>query len=714
MNIAFTLNGRPVRPNYSQGLALVSSRESNERFSRTTLSEDLVFVGQDYDWIVAQAFDTKFILHMVAGSMTWDGVFWKTDCEFNADDRTCKVTPDPYDYYKAVLDGIEKEYDLVKLCPASESVGMHKRDILQLYAITDNVGDRILTNVVGGSTWEQDLAASSADVTPTKLTNDWGFSLQKSIFAYQIGDDSFRGMYYGTKYTTITQTPLVFEGPVYNLKLWMWQAGSSSGSMYYYCRALFTKDTDTQVAGTYAQTQTGSSTSTQPFQETVELGNGTVATARSADIYARFICGDDYAYSTARPAEDIIEYDLNYPNMYPTDICTSDDALMISTFTQTAPTEWGKNSYGYYFVRPDPYNDLDYLPFARSTWSPFSLWVWAGAVLIHRYSDYSLNDAYPIEAAINVLLDEITGDSGKPVTFDIADSLFLNGDSSLRTGRKLFIAQLTNVKKTYYQNAAQTGKITLRQIFDMLRQCFHCYWHIDSEGGLHIEHVLWYINGGTYSSYLRTVSVDLTGMVNPRNSHTWDFGQNAYTFDKVSLPERTELSFASSQTLPFNGLAIQYISGYVKKGQTEKVTVNNMYSDIDWLISGASKTGDEGWAVIDATDTQGVYDCPIVPLIYDWGRFYSQNGYMAFAYLETTFFSYDMSAPDAELQGGYPLTCDETVKARTQNVTFPQSVALPDFALIKTGLGEGEIDSIQYNLMSGSASAELKLPTEDE
>ena len=713
MNIAFTINGRVAYPNYSQGISLVSARENDQRFNRTTLSEALVFVGQDYDWIVAQPFDTKFIVHMEAGNFTWDGVFWKTDCQFDADGKTCEVTPDPYDHYKAVLDGYEKEFDLVKLAPASATCQMKKRNIVQVYAVTDSVGDHILTNFVGGSSWEQDIAVAESEVTPAKLTGDWHFSLQKSIFAYQIGEGPYQGLYYGTKYSTLTTTPLVFQGTFYNLKIWMHQYSGGGGYAYYFERALFDKDTDTQIPGTLAQTNYGT-TATLPYQDSFTIGGGYTCTGRSADIYARIICAEDNQTAALRPTEDIVEYNLNYPKVYSASIGSADDTFIISTFVQTEPTEWGKNSYGYYFVRPDPLNNIDYIPFARSTWSPFSLWIWGGPVLGGWDYPYTLNDAYPLEDAINVLLGEITGNSGKPVTFDVTESLFLNGDSPLRTGRKLLIAQLTNVKKTYYQNAAQTGKITLKQIFDMLKACFHAYWFIDPDGHLRIEHAMWFINGGTYQTDSRTPAVDLTALFNPRNSHTWDFGQNSYTFDKISLPERTELSYATSQTLPFNGLPIQYTSGFVKKGQTDRVTVSNFYADVDWLISGASKTGDEGWVVIDAEDNNGVYSCPVNALNYEWGNFFPQNIYMTFAYLENTFFAYDMSAPGVELQGGYSIACEDTIKAKTQEVTFPQDSALPEFSLIRTGIGTGEIDTITYSILSGSANAELKLPTEDE
>ena len=194
MSIAFSLNGRNVHPNYSEGISLQSKRQSGERFRRTELSEKLVFQGDDYAWIVAQPFDTKFVIHMDTGTMTWDGVFWKTDCEFDADDKTCAVQPDPYDYYKAVLDGYEKEYDLVKLAPATFPIGMTRRNILQIYAMSNGVGDKVVTNVLGGTTWEQDIAVSYTEVTHSKLVNDWHFAKLKEQEGYSIAEYAVKAL----------------------------------------------------------------------------------------------------------------------------------------------------------------------------------------------------------------------------------------------------------------------------------------------------------------------------------------------------------------------------------------------------------------------------------------------------------------------------------------------------------------------------------------
>lgn len=725
-----TVNGRVCYPNFSAGITLQSKLQTGERFRRTELGEDFVFQGDDFAWIVAQPFDTKFILTFTCGEFVWNGVFWKTDCEFDADKHTCRVTPAPYDYYKAVLDGMEKEYDLVRLAPASEKLTLHKRNILQVYATSDGVGDRVLTNFVGTTSWEQDIQVAYSEVTESMLIDDYKFAKVASRFAYRINSDyaygNYNDVYVGEKWESLSygDDPLVFDGSGQSLRLRLWVERESNGSTftYYLAAALYYYDVAAEVPGSKARS-IGQSGSTFYYDrqgyasfKIIRLGFPETS-ARSLGescIYSRVISGQQLTGAwTKLPADDIIPANLNYTWVNPLGGSVEGD-FVISAATRRDPTEWGQDSFGNYFVSPGD----DYIPISRSLWKPFSLWVSKlradGSSSPTLSESYTLNDAYPLEAAINVLLDEITGDSGLPVTFSLTDSLFLNNGSPLRSGRKLFIAQLSNVKKTYYQNAAQTGKITLRQIFDMLRDCFHAYWHIDTEGHLHIEHVSWYMYGGSYTKADREAAVDLTSVYHPRNLKPWSFGQDKYGFAKTELPERTELSFASSQSAPFNGLPIQYRSGYVTKGQIEKVSIANFYSDVDWLISGASGTGDEGWVVLDAAPVDGVYRVPFITGDLIDGYYVLQNGYMSFEYLESHYFGYDMSAPQAVYQGGYAMTCHDTVRARTQTVTFPCTGALNDYDLVQTGIGYGEITSIEYNLFSTSAKAELKLPTEDE
>lgn len=718
MSIDFSLNGRNVYPNYPQGLSLQSKRVSGERFRRTELSDGLVFEGPDFAWIVDQPFDTRFVLHMDTGTMEWDGVFWKTDCEFDADAQTCKVTPEPYDYYKALLDGYEKEYDLVRLAPASVQVGMLKRQILQVYAMTDGVGDRVLTNFVGTTSWEQDIQVSYSEVTHTKLTTDWKFTKVAEKAGFRIGgngeDTYYYGTYVGDTSATITAggSPVVFENTRFNLKIWMEYVSGVQYNMLY--SALFVPGVDAEVTGTrYGEKVYEVS---MPVPETIHLmTDGSLEAVRvSSVLYARAISGvsKGQAYSLL-PSDDIIPQNLNY--LWTANVVTGQDSYVISDETQYDPTPWGQDIFDDYFVSPGD----NYSPVSRSLWSPFSLWVsklHADAVSASvAAEEYVLKDAYPIEDAINVLLAQITGDTDLPVTFSLSDSLFLSGGSPLRTGRRMVISQLTNVKKTYYQNAAQTGKVTLRQILDMLRDTMHLYWHIDSEGGLHIEHISWYMKGGTYATDSRVPAADLTAMGHPRNFKMWDFGTNKYSFDKVKLPERIEFSYASSQSEPFNGLPIQYQSGYVKKGQTERVTVSNFYADVDWLISGASGTGNDGWVVLDAGYSDGEYSMSVVSVTLAGEDYSLQNGHMAFAFLEQTYFSNDMSAPVAYFgDTDSAMTYISAVRARTQKVEFPRTTAMSDFDLVKTGIGTGDIESIDYKLNSGSALADLKLPTEDE
>ena len=79
-------------PIYKDSLALEFEKESGQEFFRAKLSGDLTFERDDYDFIVAQAFDEQFLLEIFisrnAGqswASYWKGTFWKTDCKFDAD-----------------------------------------------------------------------------------------------------------------------------------------------------------------------------------------------------------------------------------------------------------------------------------------------------------------------------------------------------------------------------------------------------------------------------------------------------------------------------------------------------------------------------------------------------------------------------------------------------------------------------------------------------
>ena len=63
---AIRANGtiRMVYPIYGDGLTKDYEKESGQEFFRAKLSGELTFENEDYDFIVAQAFDEQFVLKL--------------------------------------------------------------------------------------------------------------------------------------------------------------------------------------------------------------------------------------------------------------------------------------------------------------------------------------------------------------------------------------------------------------------------------------------------------------------------------------------------------------------------------------------------------------------------------------------------------------------------------------------------------------------------
>lgn len=98
---------------------------------------------------------------------------------------------------------------------------------------------------------------------------------------------------------------------------------------------------------------------------------------------------------------------------------------------------------------------------------------------------------------------------------------FYEGDTSTpiipfdgsRIGYVPFIAPKSNVLKGNYDQAAQKAEITFEQVMNMLRDCFRCYWYIDSNNHLRIEHISYFMKGLSYTS--PNIQLDLTkSMIN--------------------------------------------------------------------------------------------------------------------------------------------------------------------------------------------------------
>lgn len=327
-----------------------------------------------------------------------------------------------------------------------------------------------------------------------------------------------------------------------------------------------------------------------------------------AQLYARMISDSPSILGTATvelPSDDIVDNNRNYGRVAPVSE-SGDLSSGISAVLSSTPTEWGIYQPGEYYTQPLGVLSPT-LPICRSRWSRVSYWISQSSLLQIAEKDgrqaMVLKEAYRLTEVINAILAEFS--TPRTVSSDILrgyDPLGL-GDSGL-----LYITPKSNVLNINHTEPAQKAPITLRQILDMLRTMFRCYWEL-SGSTLVIEHIEWFRRGGRYTGS-PSVMADLTAARTVRNNNVWGYEQNTFRYDKPDMPCRYEFGWMDDATQPFEGDPIEMVSGYVNKERVEKFTVVGFSADLDYLMLNPAGASKDGFAIMKA-DTYNQVTSPI-------------------------------------------------------------------------------------------------------
>lgn len=712
-----------VHPNYKDDLAKEYELETNQRFYRAKLSGKLSFIRDDYDYINNKPFDTTFLLLIEKsndGGKTWtsyySGQFMKTDCTFIDYDKKVTVQPDTIDEYNDVLAGLEKEYNLITLAPAIQRITINKRPLIQIYV----PGDSIVSCFLGGTNWEQD---ANATTDQTALVQTYHFALCNILKEIQITShgtpSGIAGLYSGRMNTgaaadEFTGNLYSSDNNTYYISITQQQIGGAPIGLV---TVKIKRRSDDVALFTYGKITTGAF-DTLEFDLTAVEGSGATGTMhadmKSYNIYARYLCdvetiGDLNTYPL--PTDDIVDNNRNYRRA----IGYAIDVAFISNNFSDTPTEWGLADNGKYFAPPYSIYGQTFYPIARSTWRYASLWF--GFYLMDWILEeqarkaYTLRDAFPVASCISVLLNQIAPGIKHEATAEY--SQFLYGSSNPISGLtfRLLVSQKTNIINGEYQQPAQKAPTTLQQFTNMLRDCFKCYWYIDG-GKFKIEHIQFFKNGGSYGGGA-IISRDLTKEINLRNGLPWAFNTSEYSFDKVDLAERYQFEWMDDVTTPFEGLPIQVISKYVTPGKIEEINISNFTSDIDMMLLNPGNMSSDGFALFAAvppqTGTQWIL--PFTRQTINGVEYFLQNGYLAFINLQMPYWMYDLPARRVSINGS-EVYAYGIERKKKQTFSFPANDDPNPMQLIKTYIGNGQVDKLSVNLCSRSIKTTLKYDTE--
>ena len=715
LNIKLKINGvytqNDVHPVFGDDIKINISREENQIFKREKIEGTFKFVGNEFDLIYQCSIFTKFTLEIYREDVfVGSADFIRTDCEFNLDDKICSVKLTTKDIYEKILNGYDNKYNLVKLAPQRESVTMTKRAILQFYVR----GEKVVTNVVGGVHYEQ----SCKEVYDAKVLRDtyhFGGYLPLSYIDIKGVIDAtapadILGRYFinisivgGIRITYIKES-----NSRYRIEL------SSLGVSW--LLILIDSTSNTKLASvTIPNLQSGSQDIT--FVKVGSSG-GNYASGTfysDGDLYCRVLLPKSFDNSYQRSMDDdITDYDSNYPYIGVVSLDQFAPKMKMVVNKSNTPTEWGIDSEGKYFVYPTLNADQQTkgsspIPIGQSHWERMSSWLLSDDDVNDLVDDFDdtfvLKDSYPIWSAIAVLLHEIDDTITFEGTQDYSMFLYLSGTNlhiysydfpSHRNA--LHITPISNIKKTFYEQAAQKGEISLKQILDMLRKVYNCYWFIDSDKRLRIEHIVYFKNGNSYDVEKPTPSIDVTTKKNLPTGESWGFAQNTVEYETGKCPARYEFKWGDNCTYPFVGEPIDVKDIYLDASKKESVGIENFLADIDYIVSNPSEVSNDIFAVFEVNKSTKKVDILDVRLNDISPKYKVQNPYLSMIVAERYYYPFDLSGWNAYV-GEYELDVYKTRGIKKQTLSCPLSLAeMRSIGIIRTEIGNGTIDKLDAEI----------------
>ena len=714
LDIKLKINGvytqNDVHPVFGDDIKINISREENQIFKREKIEGTFKFVGNEFDLIYQCSIFTKFTLEIYREDVfVGSAGFIRTDCEFNLDDKICSVKLTTKDIYEKILNGYDNKYNLVKLAPQRESVTMTKRAILQFYVR----GENVVTNVVGGVHYEQSCKEVYNASDLKDIYHFGGYLPLSYIYINNVIDatapSDVLGGYFIDK-SIGGSAAIIYvnkENPRYRIQL--------TYNLAAWVLLLIDSTTDKTLASSEVpNVQSGSQAITfvKAGSSGGDYASGTYNS--DGDLYCRLLLPKQFDQSYQRSMDgDITDYDSNYPYVGSISLGQFAPKMKMVVDKSPTPTEWGIDSEGTYFMYPTLDADqqkkgVSPIPIGQSHWERMSSWLLSDDDVNNLEANFNdtfvLKDSYPIWSAIAVLLKEIDDNISFEDTQDYSMFLYSGAMQELYSydflgcRNALHITPISNIKKTFYEQAAQRGEISLKQILDMLRNVYNCYWFIDSEKRLRIEHIVYFKNGNSYNVEKPTPSIDVTIKKNLPTGESWGFAQNTVEYETDKCPARYEFKWGDKCTYPFVGEPVDVKDIYLDASKKESVGIDNFLADIDYIVSNPSGVSDDLFAVFEVNKSTKKVDILDVRLNDASPKYKVQNPYLTMIVAERFYYPYDMSGWQA-YAGQYALDVYKTKGIKKQTLSCPLSLAeMRSIGVIHTELGNGTIDKLEAEI----------------
>lgn len=737
-----------IKPHYKD-LRKQLKKENGQEFFRASLEGKINLFGQDYEIIKNASIEDKLFFTVYKYNenkkefnLYYKSVFNKSDCKLDDLRKKCELKLEVNDEYTDIMNSYENTYNLIELSPGTTEILLNKRPCMQIYVR----GANVITNFNGGIYWEDETDMIDDD---EQLRTKYYFNYEKTaneiyisgssnpevngIYAginadwrlYKAKDKYLRLSYEFAERMIVTNSKGFFEFDAYCLVIY-----SVDNTVLYKSENIYfdTVNYPYEDLGLKKILRGEGSNNVYLIESSVQLVNPNdpddkcvVTTEFLYHIYARLLCDVDDIEGIPTydlPLEDFASNTTNYKKCMPLSL-EGGDNFVCTSYAIDEPTKYGKNDYGKYFTnkaifdssyRYEPY------PFGKYAWANVSLWFiypenfsyWEA----HRTKKYKLKHSYSIAEVIKVLLKKIDPTIKHEASEEY--SSFLYGNTTPLPGMDrfyMFIAPKSNLLKGEYDQPAQKAEISLKDIMDMLRDCYRCYWYIE-DGKLKIEHIKFFMNGGSYY-YTPQVQLDFTKLADQFNKKSLLYLQSETEYDKDNLASRYEFSWMDESTLlSGEGIYIDIASEYVQKDLKEEIMIKQFSSDVDYMLLKPSAFSNDGFALLCPALSNSNYELPITSSMLvnrDEGTFYEvnvQNIYASFIKL-INFYLYDMPGNNIEcnIRNMY---ADSIKTSMSHTIEFPITEnGIDELQLIKTNIGNGRIGEITINMNTSHAKVKL-------
>ena len=782
---------RVVNPVYKK-LTRKFVKQSGQQYYREKLTGALKFVRHEFDLIYTIGLEDKSLLVVedTDGILNdYVGYFYKTDCEFDEDNRIVTVDHTPQDFYEKFLGGLQKKFNLLDLGVTKSDIFYNKRPIYQIYV----EGEPSITNYWGGVYSRKEINIDPVFDKNT-LENTYNFLEYSSIY-YVRENSGAHNNFKGTYRVNSSEDPYTGWGGLIERK---YSTSTNNVAILKETRVIqidfnpditeyryVIKDTTANIVY-YVTPWVQSITYPDDYTYTGVVsgfqGSFTFSVKR---VYMRKLLGGNngsYGSQTpgniqARGNNDIYEQNRNYPFTEKAGLGNLN--IFGSLRSSNTEANFGKvpsrdvndtilPNGGEYYLKPDgfgfvnnPNGGRSFLPIrvepiSEPLWGELS--VWSNSRTNNRtflqnsqnpnlhpwmdlwgQVDVNLKDCYRVWRIIEKLI-RMVGANVKFSNSGYNSEFMFNGPASassifdfMRTTTPLtletfsgmgyasvndmdmYLTPKSNILVSDYENPANKADISLGQILSMLRDLYQLYWHIDTEGNLKIEHISWYDGGGEYPDFFgpgNLVGSDLTTLTEPKTHKKWGYNLKKYKFDKVDMPERLEFGFMDDSSPGFEGSAIDILSGFVKEGRIEDISLNGITTDIDYLLANPNEASKDGFCLLVLHNESRFMGYTPVFTAPD-NEVHLQNGLASFPWVHKYMYPYSLPANKVVINNDEEdITAQNVTRYKKQEVYFPATQPINPYRLIRTSIGNGKVYSLEIDMQSLKVKAELRHDTE--